>query len=116
MQLLLADDAARPTMAALTRALEDGTLAVALQEPYDLSLDEATEVCALVDRTLVDVWGGSHPHLAFAQWLTGAPPALLHVLVDSAARAIHNPWTGGDDLHVLRYALGRIATDPALRD
>ncbi|MCX4749263.1 hypothetical protein OG455_27785 [Kitasatospora sp. NBC_01287] len=116
MQLLLAGGAAHQATADLVRALDDGTLASALEQPYDLSAEEAAEACAAVRRALIDTWGNSGYHLTYEQWLADAQPALFHVLVDTAARAIDKPWTGGHDLRVLRHALGRIAADPRLLD
>ncbi|MEU5389569.1 hypothetical protein [Kitasatospora cineracea] len=114
MQLLLADPAARRAAAELASALEDGTLADAIEQSYDLSAEEAAEASAAVSRALVDTWGNRSHYLPYGQWLADIQPALLHVLVDAAARAVHNPWAGGEGLRVLSHALGYIARDHRL--
>ncbi|MFE2346160.1 hypothetical protein [Kitasatospora cineracea] len=113
--LLLADDTARQSTADLARALDDGTLAHALQQPYDLSAEEAVEACSIVHRALVETWGNDGFHLTYGQWLDQAPPALLHVLVDTAARAVDGSCKGGDGARTLRYALSHVTTRLSLR-
>ncbi|MFD7639610.1 hypothetical protein ACFV4P_03060 [Kitasatospora sp. NPDC059795] len=114
MQLLFADHAARLATAELARALEDGTLADAVEQSYDLSHEEAAEACSAVRRTLIDTWGNLAHCLTYEQWLADAQPALIHVLVDVAARTVDKPWTGGDGLRALRHALARMDADARL--